>query len=330
MKLALWIGLLAGLALFAGLLISQDAGKVLAVLALAGWGLLLIAFVHLAVVVANAMSWRALLGRAGRRPLLRLAWMWWIGTSINTLLPVAQMGGELVRARLLARSGVPGALAGATVVVGLTASVLALLIFAAAGAAFLAAAPVEGGGGQAAGLLAGLVAFGCLLLGFYLAQRGGLFLRLARALERLAGGREWLALTGGAAALDRAILALYRDWRAFLACCLWRFAAYLAGIAEVWLALYSLGHPVSLAVAFTLESLGQAVRGAGFAVPGALGVQEGGFLALGALLGLPGEVALALSLVKRVRELLLGLPGLAAWQVEEGWEFIKKRRVGPR
>ena len=59
-----------------------------------------------------------------------------------------------------------------------------------------------------------------------------------------------------------------------------------------------------------MESLGQAIRGAAFAIPGALGVQEGGYLLLAPLVGLPPDAGLALSLAKRARELLLGLPGL--------------------
>jgi hypothetical protein len=62
--------------------------------------------------------------------------------------------------------------------------------------------------------------------------------------------------------------------------------------------------------ALMLESLGQAIRGAAFAIPGALGVQEGGYLLLAPLAGLPPDAALALSLAKRARELLLGVPGL--------------------
>jgi len=67
---------------------------------------------------------------------------------------------------------------------------------------------------------------------------------------------------------------------------------------------------VSWSDALLLESLGQAIRGAAFAIPGALGVQEGGYLLLAPLAGLPSDAALALSLAKRTRELLLGLPGL--------------------
>lgn len=66
-----------------------------------------------------------------------------------------------------------------------------------------------------------------------------------------------------------------------------------------------------------LQSLGQAVRAAAFLVPGALGIQEGGFMVLGMALGLDAEIGLALSLAKHLRELLVGLPGLVAWHVSE-------------
>ena len=85
---------------------------------------------------------------------------------------------------------------------------------------------------------------------------------------------------------------------------------WFVGTGEVWLALQFLGHPVDWVDALLLESLGQAIRGAAFAIPGSLGVQEGGYLLLAPLVGLPPEAALALSLAKRAREMLLGLPGL--------------------
>jgi hypothetical protein len=54
-----------------------------------------------------------------------------------------------------------------------------------------------------------------------------------------------------------------------------------------------------------------------------LGVQEGGFSVLGALFGIPPEVALALSFVKRVPDLAIGLPGLLAWY------WLEMRRLLP-
>ncbi|MDQ2694335.1 MAG: TIGR00374 family protein, partial [Pseudomonadota bacterium] len=110
------------------------------------------------------------------------------------------------------------------------------------------------------------------------------------------------------------------------ACALRQLLAWLLGAGEVWLGLYFLGYPVGLLEAVLLESLGQAVRSAAFAVPGALGVQEGGYMLLGGVLGLSPEAGLALSLVRRVRELLLGIPALLAWQAAEGrWLWHSRR-----
>jgi hypothetical protein len=76
--------------------------------------------------------------------------------------------------------------------------------------------------------------------------------------------------------------------------------------------------------AVALESLGMAARGAGFAIPGSLGVQEAGFILVGSLTGVPAEQAVALSMVKRVRELIFGLAGLGAWQWEEGRRLFRR------
>ena len=46
------------------------------------------------------------------------------------------------------------------------------------------------------------------------------------------------------------------------------------------------------------------------------------------LLSLCGpEAALALSLVKRLPDLVLGVPGLIAWQAMEGWNFHARGRA---
>ena len=79
--------------------------------------------------------------------------------------------------------------------------------------------------------------------------------------------------------------------------------------------------------AVLIESLMHAVRGAAFAVPGALGAQEGGLIILCAIFGVPPEAALALSLVKRLPDLILGVPGLLAWQAMEGWHFHARGRA---
>jgi len=78
-----------------------------------------------------------------------------------------------------------------------------------------------------------------------------------------------------------------------------------------------MGAPVSILEALAIESLTQALKSAAFVLPSGLGVQEGGFVLLGSLLGLQPDEALAVSIAKRIPDLVLGLPSLAAWHAIE-------------
>jgi uncharacterized membrane protein YbhN (UPF0104 family) len=93
---------------------------------------------------------------------------------------------------------------------------------------------------------------------------------------------------------------------------------WLIGTAEVWIALRFMGIPVSVNEAVVIESLVQAVRGAAFAIPGALGAQEAGLILLCGMFSIPPDQALALSLIKRAADLIVGVPGLIALQILEG------------
>ena len=64
-----------------------------------------------------------------------------------------------------------------------------------------------------------------------------------------------------------------------------------------------------------LESLGQAVRSLGFVLPGGLGAQESAIMAGGMMVGIAPDLALAVALIKRARDLAYGLSGLIAWSV---------------
>jgi putative membrane protein len=209
------------------------------------------------------------------------------------------------------------------VIVDTTAGLLSLIVFALLGIALLLH---EGSAAQAAAQLTiGIVILGIISVAFFLAQRAGVILMFARLVEHASKDGEWRALTGGATALNRSVVCLYGRSRAIMVASGWRLVGWLLGTGEVWLALYFLGQPVGLSEALILESLVQTLRAAAFAIPGALGVQETGFVLLGGMLGLNPETALALSLVKRVRELALGLPGLIAWQITEGHRIWRQQ-----
>jgi len=308
------IGLGVGLALFAALVAWQGIGDVAATLRVAGAGLLLVAAFHLLPLFLDALGWRALIPPGERPSAIEFARGRWIGESVNSLLPVLQIGGSLARTGFLRRRGVAGGPAAASVVVDVTLVVLSQVAFSLLGVVLLVA--IKGGGRL--GLAA---AFGALLMsglgaGFWIAQRRGLFGAGGRALERFLEREEGPSIGLRAEEIDRSVAAIHADRAAMAGSFGWHLASWVAGAGEVWLALSFLGTPVGMSGALLLESLGQAVRAAAFAVPGALGVQEGGYVVLGGALGIPPDTCLALSLAKRSREILLGLPGLLAWRAE--------------
>jgi putative membrane protein len=148
-----------------------------------------------------------------------------------------------------------------------------------------------------------------------LLRYGSVFERAARLLERMFGREApWLNLLQHSSTLDAEIRRFYRPRARLLRTIGWQVAGLLAGTLETWLALRWLGHPVTPAAALALEALTQAIRNFAFLVPSGLGLQEVGLLALGAVLGVNGPTALALSLAKRMRDILFGVPSLLTWQ----------------
>jgi putative membrane protein len=230
--------------------------------------------------------------------------------AINVLLPVASVGGDIVRARLLNFSGVAGGVAVASASVDLLLEVAGQALFALIGVVLLA--QVVGGTEMASWALWGLGIAVLAVGGFYAVQRFGGALIVERALGVLA--RRWRTTAPDSRIrLHESLQTIYANRPAIVVAFSLHELAWLLGAFETWIALWLIGVPISPIEAMILESLTQALRAAGFPVPSALGVQEGGFTVLGALFGIPPEAALALSFVKRVPDLAIGLPGLLAW-----------------
>jgi putative membrane protein len=310
-RAAAW-ALSAGVLLFLGLLASQGLPAVLATLALAGWGLPAVAAYHLLPLILDAAAIRVLfVAPASRGSMLDALLARWVGESANSLMPAGQIGGPVLMARHLAQRGMPMHDAAAAITVSTTLQTFAQIAFALTGAALLGAHATLIS--QHALRTSSLIASGLLALqvgGFYFLQRRGLFSRLMRTANRFSGKRDWSQWMSRAEAIDLAVQSTYGLAGPVSVSFLLSLVGWLVGTAEVYMILVLLDHPVDWLDALLLESLGQAIRGAAFAIPGALGVQEGGYLLLAPLVGLPADAALALSLAKRARELLLGLPGL--------------------
>jgi putative membrane protein len=285
----------------------------------AGWGLFAVVAFHFLQIIFSAQAWRTLLPPSSAPSLHMMVGLRWIREAVNALLPVAQIGGEVVGARLLALRDVPVSAAGASVTVDLSSEMISQIIFTLFGIGLLMTSPHDAQITQ--WILGATVAAAAVVIAFVLTQRFGLFRLVERGLIRFAHLTGW-SIWGRVHGLHEAIVATYREPRRLGLACGHHLISWLLGGIEVMLVLHFLGIDVDLREGLIIESLGQAFRAVGFAIPGSLGVQEGGYILVCGLLGIGPQVALELSLVKRIREVVLGVPGLIAWQVIEGRRLI--------
>ena len=297
--LVLGCAILAGFAAWSG--VAAVGRDVLA----ATWVLPALLAVQLVQLYLSALSWRLLIG--GRPGVGRLqAWrLRWVREGIDSLLPVAQVGGELVAVGLLHRRGVSLARAGAATTLDLLTEAATLPVVVLAGTVVLW---LEGGDVRVLGWVwagTGLVILGVAAVGA--AHAAGGFRVVGRLWDRW--GPRALAVEGLGGEVD----AILRDRGRLLAAAGWHVLAWSLGAAEVWLALRAVGCPVGAGAAFVIEAFGAAARGAGFAIPASLGVQDGGYVLAAGLFGVPPEAAFAMAALKRLRELAMGVAGLLFW-----------------
>src|SRR5215813_673500 len=323
-RVAFYLLALGGATLFTFLLIRQGAPEVGAAFASAGWWIGAVVIYHLAIpVLLDAIAWWVLFPESERLSLWQLFWMRWIGESVSTLVPSATVGGDVVRARLAALHGAPIPTAGASVLVDITLGVFVQIVFTLLGLGLIVA--VTGRHGFVRPTLVGAVIGVFAIVGFYVVQRRGMFRFIGKMISRLANAEDWHSLVHSGHSLDQAIRRLYARRSGVIGCCVSTATSLLVGSGEIWIALHALGLHATLINAVILQSMVLAIRSAVFPVPGALGVQEGGYVLVGNLLGIPGDAAFALSLIARVRELILGIPGLVLWQVIEGRRVLRAR-----
>jgi putative membrane protein len=321
-QLAVYLLGLAGATLFTALLIRQGASQVGSAFATAGWNILAVVAFHFAVpLFLDAVAWWVLFPKPDRLPLPRILWMRWVGESVSTLVPSAAVGGDIVRARLATIKGAALPIAAGTVLVDLTLGVFTQAAFTLLGLVLLVEVSGQRNfvGPTLLGTLVGVLG----VAGFYFVQRLGMFRFLGLIIARLANSPEWQSLVQTGEVLDQTVRDLYARRDGIVLCCVTTIVSLIGGSGEIWIALHALNLNATFTNALILQSMALTIRSAAFAVPSGLGVQEGGYLVVGNLLGIPGEAAFALSLIARVRELAVGVPGLVAWQLIEGQRLLR-------
>lgn len=322
-RLASLLGVI-GLAAVIGLIVAQGYDQVLGAFARGGWGLVWASLFHFVPMVMASVGWRVLFPGHNRPSLGFVTFVMWLRASVNNLMPVARIGGEIVAARVMIKHGIYKGTAIASVVVETTISVITVFLFDILGILLIANRDPDTDLLTRLGV--GMLVSLPILVAMMFVQKVGFFGLLARLAHLMTGGR-WKAFFDDTARLDRAVGLMYRRVNRILICGAWMLASWVVGTGGIWISLLFLGHELPLLDCLILEAMIQLVSSAAFVVPGALGAQEGAFLFFGQMLGLPPETALALALMRRCRDILLYVPGLVVWQVKEGRWALRKRQA---
>ena len=312
---------LIGLVLAIAWSLRGGLGDVTGTVGIAGWpGVAAVAAIHAVSMTLCGLAWGWL--QPGQRLGLFVLGRW-VREGVSEIAAFLPLSGEVAGARVLISGGLRPAAAAALTVVDVTGEVMGQFLFSLIGVGLWMwrrpdAEVVRWG-------IMGLAAAVPVLAAFFFVQHS----RVMRFLETLPSRllpKIWRTpdLEAG---VQATIALIYRDRRRVLSSLGLHLLAWLVSTGEALAALALLGHPLPVADVVAMESIIFALRSAAFVVPGALGIQEGGYVLVGAALGLSPELALAVSLLKRGRELLMGLPALLAWHFAEGKSGCQKTRM---
>jgi putative membrane protein len=297
---------LAGFALAIYLVGTEGFNAVFQSLNAAGWtGLASITLFHALPTVLCGTAWWLLLRHHSSESWTLFSWVRWLRDGIDGVLPIVPVSGDMVGVRVLALRGLR--LAGASVIVDMTAELLSQTLFAVIGFGVLIAIHPDSPYLLWIGI--GILAMAGQFIGFLVAQKKGLF----RFVERLWRKRKKEPPEIDDRTLHDQIITLYSDRWDFIGCIFIHLIAWIVGAFEAWLGLWFMGQPLDIGRVLAIESLIYALRSVTFFVPLGAGVQEGGYVLIGGLLGLGPELALAVSLLKRARDLIIGIPALLVW-----------------
>ncbi len=311
-----------GLALLTALIAYFGFASVLQALVSSRWGTAGVIAARAAALTGAGLGWWLLLTPARPGPGVFIG-LRFIRDAINTLIPFAMVGGDVIGSRLLAQFGIARNSAIASVLIDIFLQVVGLTIFLLAGLGIMS--DLVGSHRLTSIALIILALAVPAVTGFFLTLNFGAFEPVMRRLIAFGEKHQWPVFDHVVDLGDR-LQQIWRNHRNLLASLVAHVGTIFFGATEVWIALLFMGYPVTPIEAIAIESLGQGTRAAAFVLPGGLGVQDGTLIAASAIFGVPADVALAMALIKRVPDLVLGIPSLVAWQALEGRGLLSRAK----
>ena len=308
------VGVLIGVVLVA----YFGLGNVITAVSKIGWPqFALIVGWQLVLFIILGFGWDVIMPvREGRRFWVPI-WGRMVRDAAANCLPFSQVGGFIFGARAVTLQGIEWHTATASTVVDVTAEFLAQIVFSCIGLAILLAR-VPGSnitGAVEAGI--GLAVVACFAFIWLQRGVGTIFVRLG---TRIAGNRFQDAKERVDVVQAELSLIYGHTGRLAVGVFIHLVGWVCTGVAG-WIGFHALGVPLDFDDAMAIEALLSAAAAIAFLVPVNAGVQEAGYAGLGAVFGVPPEVSLGVSLVRRGRDLVVGVPILLLWQ------FIEMRHL---
>ena len=302
-----------GVAVLAALLLRFDMRVVLISLERAGWsGFALVVAAGFLAEAVLAVGICPLVPRP--MPLTVVIAARQLRDSSADVLPITQLGGVAFAARALVLAGLGASEASAAVIADLTTETFAqglyVLVGVLASLSLLyhsaALSPYVGA------MLGGALFMSAGSVGFALAQLAG-----SRWMDRL-GRRLFPASLSQAAQFHGAVHAIYRRHGKVAQSIFLQFAGWIGSGLWLWVILHVMGLKSGLGTAIAIQALVEGLRSATVFIPASVGIQEVGYAALAPVFGFTPETGLAVSLLRRGRDLIVAVPVLLVWQLIEG------------
>jgi putative membrane protein len=302
-----------GFAVLVAVLLRFDMRVVLASMARAGLGgFALVVLAGLAAEIVLAIGIVPLLPRP--MPLFVIVAARQLRDSSADVLPITQLGGVVLAARTLVLAGMEVAPASASVIADLTAETFAQGLYVLTGvltslsllSASAALSPYVGA------MLGGALFLSAGSIGFALFQIGGSHWA-ARVGEKL-----FPAALMHARAFHETVSAIYRRRGRLAQSIMLQLAGWIASGLWLWVVLKVMDLGTSFWTAIAIQALVEGLRSATVFIPASVGIQEAGYAALAPVFGLTPEIGLAVSLLRRARDIVVAVPVLLIWQAIEG------------
>jgi putative membrane protein len=290
-----------------------------------GWlGLAWVCLLQLGSLTLCAAAWKLV---ANGTSLLSCLTARCIRDGVSNLAGIIPVGGEVAGARALSLLGATAGISAASTVVDVAIESLSQAIYTIIGLIpllFLIERDEV-----TRWLTAIAVAIAPIFAAFIVTRHRGALETAERIIIRVSCALGF-AEAGSDLDLARRVSDLYQRHRRIWLAMSPHIAAWLMGAVQVWAAAQAMDRPLSAAEALSLESLVYAARGAFFFVPWGVGIQEGTFVLVGSVLGIDAASAIALSLILRARDILIGVPAIAFWYTVEGRQrLLKRARIVP-